>query len=286
MDWKTDYNWLEVLGFAGYPKAESLRWPSLIEAGPASAVWRTPPRPDEGVAVALVEGENDEADWYGLFYGIHRAVDGAPMWTFVQAGCDYTGWDCQADGYSYVSRLWGRMVDWGLTDEAYATLDDHPDAVYLNGAENLQDAVEAAIELLGGSEDYDLVQYPHETRNAVSSPLEALPVIGVRPQQESIGRRRPVSVKAREQLGTDALRCLLGLRESFGAPETWGIKKVAGLWTLTDRDGEPMLCLPVKYAEQDNAVALLAGVVSGVATGLRLFDGELEGEDVPELRFS
>lgn len=42
--------------------------------------------------VASDEGENDEADWIGVF----EMTDG--RYLVVRAGCDYTGWDCQASG--------------------------------------------------------------------------------------------------------------------------------------------------------------------------------------------
>lgn len=44
---------------------------------------------------AYVEGENDSADW--IAFGTLK--DG--RWFYLRAGCDYTGWDCQASGSSY-----------------------------------------------------------------------------------------------------------------------------------------------------------------------------------------
>lgn len=287
MDWRNDYDWLNALGFAGLDndgRVDNFEYPGLILKGPSKSKWTSTPHLNEGVAVALSNGENDKASWVGLFYGIHRTEAGEPMWTLVVAGCDYTGWDCQADGYSYVAETWSMMLSWGITEETYERLcmADH----YYADAPDLSDALDASIEALAGSDDYDLSYPPEESQDATSSPTEGFPRLGERPMPEAIGRRRPVSMKAKELMGNDALRCLMGLRESFGSPETWGIRKVAGLWTLTDEDGEPLLCLPMKYASRDDAVGLLAGVVSGVATGLRLFDGELEGEEAGEARFS
>lgn len=42
--------------------------------------------------IAASEGENDESNWIAIV----RLADG--RLAFVDAGCDYTGWDCQAWG--------------------------------------------------------------------------------------------------------------------------------------------------------------------------------------------
>jgi len=42
--------------------------------------------------VAADEGVNDEMDWIGVF----EMADG--RYLVVRAGCDYTGWDCEASG--------------------------------------------------------------------------------------------------------------------------------------------------------------------------------------------
>jgi hypothetical protein len=36
---------------------------------------------------------------------------------FLEAGCDYTGWDCQADGFAYVAASLNDLVRFGLTTE-------------------------------------------------------------------------------------------------------------------------------------------------------------------------
>lgn len=41
---------------------------------------------------ASSEGERDEEDWLAVL----RLIDG--RWCVLRAGCDYTGWDCQAGG--------------------------------------------------------------------------------------------------------------------------------------------------------------------------------------------
>lgn len=42
--------------------------------------------------IAASNGERDEDHWIGVF----RLKDG--KWVFLSAGCDTTGWDCQAGG--------------------------------------------------------------------------------------------------------------------------------------------------------------------------------------------
>jgi hypothetical protein len=53
-------------------------------------------REDVAEIFAISEGAHDEANWL-LFC---RLKDG--RFAFVSAGCDYTGWDCQAGGYAIV----------------------------------------------------------------------------------------------------------------------------------------------------------------------------------------
>lgn len=47
---------------------------------------------DVAEILVSVEGENDGPDWLVVM----RLVDGCHA--FLKAGCDYTGWDCQAGG--------------------------------------------------------------------------------------------------------------------------------------------------------------------------------------------
>ena len=44
--------------------------------------------------IAYDNGENDSQDWIGIF----QREDG--KYIYGEAGCDYTGWDCQAGGHS------------------------------------------------------------------------------------------------------------------------------------------------------------------------------------------
>jgi hypothetical protein len=57
-------------------------------------------------------GENDGADW--LVVGVLK--DG--RWFYIQAGCDYTGWDCRSSGHAHVGDTLQMIHQWGMTDEA------------------------------------------------------------------------------------------------------------------------------------------------------------------------
>lgn len=56
-------------------------------------------------------GENDEANW--IMYG--RLKDG--RYFGLSAGCDYTGWDCQASGDSVIKDTLPELLRFGLGDD-------------------------------------------------------------------------------------------------------------------------------------------------------------------------
>ncbi len=66
---------------------------------------------DVAEIIATSDGENDTRDWVGAF----RLND----WRFlmVRAGCDYTGWDCQASGDSEVADSLENLIRWSMNDE-------------------------------------------------------------------------------------------------------------------------------------------------------------------------
>lgn len=63
-------------------------------------------------------GENDGPDWLALLW----LDDG--RFAFLQAGCDYTGWECQASGYFLYSDTLERMLQYGLTRDALVRMSD------------------------------------------------------------------------------------------------------------------------------------------------------------------
>lgn len=44
--------------------------------------------------LAVVEGENDESDWFWILR-LKKPVDGN-RFVYLTGGCDYTGWDCSS----------------------------------------------------------------------------------------------------------------------------------------------------------------------------------------------
>ena len=71
---------------------------------------------DVAEVIATDDGENDGASWIGVF----RLHDG--RFAYLAAGCDYTGWDCQANGDVWFASSLDALVQWGLTDDARGRL--------------------------------------------------------------------------------------------------------------------------------------------------------------------
>jgi len=67
-------------------------------------------REDVAEIIAIEDGENDGPPWIGLF----RLHDG--RYAFLSAGCDYTGWDCQAGGGSAVANDLQKLIRFGMGD--------------------------------------------------------------------------------------------------------------------------------------------------------------------------
>lgn len=73
-------------------------------------------RSDVARIVAISDGENDERDWIGAF----ELKDG--RFGFVRAGCDFTGWDCQAGGDAEVAASIEDLVQLAMSDEERSRL--------------------------------------------------------------------------------------------------------------------------------------------------------------------
>jgi hypothetical protein len=71
---------------------------------------------DEVTAVlALSEGEGEGPSWLAI---VKLGGAAGTRYAYIEAGCDYTGWDCQASGQSTVSSVLERVVRYGCTDDA------------------------------------------------------------------------------------------------------------------------------------------------------------------------
>jgi hypothetical protein len=66
---------------------------------------------DIGTVHGAVEGENDGDDW--IIWG--RLKDG--RWFSLKAGCDYTGWDCQASGHSHTAATKKELIRMGMDSQ-------------------------------------------------------------------------------------------------------------------------------------------------------------------------
>lgn len=113
---RDNYNWCEVLAYAGKDSCQQGQ-----QTAPG-AVGENPPIPepfgmvDVAEVLASAEGENDGAEWMCAL----RLIDG--RFAYIEAGCDYTGWDCQAGGQASVASSLEQLVRFGLTDKARARL--------------------------------------------------------------------------------------------------------------------------------------------------------------------
>jgi hypothetical protein len=66
---------------------------------------------DVASIIATDEGENDGRNWLA----VGTLKDG--QFFILSAGCDYTGWDCQAGGQSEVADTLDNLIRWRLGEE-------------------------------------------------------------------------------------------------------------------------------------------------------------------------
>lgn len=120
----TQYDWAEVISYAG-PGCVSVALGSVASADPlvarddddaCGAQGQRYVRIGDVEVMAYAEGENDGANWLLVF----ATPDG--RWWFTSAGCDFTGWDCQAGGHTIVSHSRDHLVRYALDDDARSRL--------------------------------------------------------------------------------------------------------------------------------------------------------------------
>lgn len=108
-----NYDWKEAFGYAGEEGAcgQAVIRPALP---PDLHTYNLSPftREDVALVCGLIEGENDGPPW--RIYG--QLKDG--RWFYLEAGCDYTGWDCQAGGSATISDNKEELIRFGLDDRA------------------------------------------------------------------------------------------------------------------------------------------------------------------------
>jgi hypothetical protein len=123
-----DYDWAQVFGCCGEeegdcssPTSDSCtiynhHLPEPVAGYTGSCTKVT--REDVAVILAMSDGENDGANWLGAF----QLKDG--RYLYVEGWCDYTGWDCQSSGSSWVADTFDRLWHFGLTENARDRLGD------------------------------------------------------------------------------------------------------------------------------------------------------------------
>lgn len=106
-------DWGEVFGYCGDPCGNSQgRPPSVTLAYPhAKCDTGAFGRGDVMVISHMAESYNDGPDWIC----VGELWDG--RYFIARAGCDYTGWDCQASGYGEVADDLQEMIRLGLSKE-------------------------------------------------------------------------------------------------------------------------------------------------------------------------
>lgn len=103
-----EYDWAEVFGEGTGGNCTPImpnRLPTDKETSPA-----TFSREDVVLIRGQIEGENDGPDW--IVWG--QLKDG--RWFVARGGCDYTGWDCQADNSGDVASNEDDIIRFGMTE--------------------------------------------------------------------------------------------------------------------------------------------------------------------------
>lgn len=101
---KNDYNWNEAFNFGG-----TVRTATNCSSAPFGLE-------DVEVVIAAEEGSNDEESWVAA--GILK--DG--RYFFLDAWCDYTGWDCQAGGEGQVADTLKNLIRYGMDEKGRTRL--------------------------------------------------------------------------------------------------------------------------------------------------------------------
>jgi hypothetical protein len=110
-----DHDWKEAFGYAGEPGTNGH---ADVRPHLPGAVISLAPFTREDVASIYVSvvGENDGPPWRM----VGRLTDG--RWFYLEAGCDYTGWDCQAGGCATVAPIFDDCIRFACTEEARQVL--------------------------------------------------------------------------------------------------------------------------------------------------------------------
>lgn len=104
-------DWEEAFGYAGEPAAYN---PTNIRGALPNVTYELTPfsRIDVQKIYGYHEGEPDVDEW--MIYG--RLFDGRHF--YLEAGCDYTGWDCSSDGECVIAEGLPALIRFGMTKQA------------------------------------------------------------------------------------------------------------------------------------------------------------------------
>lgn len=112
-DLLNDYDWILAFQYAGDFESDHTHWGEKSVSACIETSTDTSPvlRRDVTRIVASAEGENDGPNWLIVV----ELRDG--RFAFLSAGCDYTGWDCQAGGHCIVDTDLQHLIRFGLGEE-------------------------------------------------------------------------------------------------------------------------------------------------------------------------
>jgi hypothetical protein len=114
-----NYDWAKAFEYAGEVADDGYTDGSAnVAAVIGSDAPATPfTREDVDAIIEIADGENDSTPWVGVFH----LKDG--RYASLNAGCDYTGWDCQASGTARVAWTLEEIIRLGLTEAERDRLD-------------------------------------------------------------------------------------------------------------------------------------------------------------------
>ncbi len=116
---KDSYDWEQIFGHASYETTNYASNPNAVTGDLLAAEAKVGPVYFEDIeeVLASVEGENDGPEWAAIV----KLKSG--LYLSVEAGCDYTGWDCQAGGGASVASTLELLFQGGLSDDQRVRLE-------------------------------------------------------------------------------------------------------------------------------------------------------------------
>jgi hypothetical protein len=118
----SNYDWRQAFAYAGdvydYASRDGQTYGDPAVSSCIGTDTATGPvlRADVTEIVASSEGENDGPDWLIVV----KVADG--RYAYLTAGCDYTGWDCQAGGHCIVDNDLQHLIRFGIGEAERARL--------------------------------------------------------------------------------------------------------------------------------------------------------------------